>query len=76
MSKPFVAGMESMAYASMASSLSKHGSPSPAGTPLRATYANYTQSLLLSLLFIGAVSFLSHFIYNSCRFVYLVWVDV
>jgi hypothetical protein len=30
-SKPFVAGMESMACASMASSLSKHGSPNPIG---------------------------------------------
>lgn len=30
-SKPFVEGMESIAWASIASSLSKHGSPSPVG---------------------------------------------
>lgn len=32
-SKPFVAGIESMAWPSIASSLSKQGSPHPGGTP-------------------------------------------
>jgi hypothetical protein len=53
-----VAGMESMAWASMASSLSKQGSPRPVGT-LRHTHVTTPPMLSLS-------AFAASMIYGTC----------